>query len=269
MKGLEGVDVSDADARRGHKHNMVRERIMSLLEDLNVGDPIPPERVLEEDCGVSRLTVRRAVDDLVRDGHLIRKQGSGTYVARPTITQSPTASSFSMGLRRRGITPSTRVVGVERSDAGVRMSWRLQIAPSDTIVAIRRLRLADGDPIALATTTLPDALVPGLPAEELEEKSLYQLLSDRYGLKVVAGAQTIEPTVLSQEESAVLDAPPYSPAFLFRTATRTSDGVPIEFTQTLFRGDRYMITSELDLTSTPEEDLGHPRGVTHKATSLG
>jgi GntR family transcriptional regulator len=261
-------DVSNTEAPRGRKHNMVRERIMSLLEDLNVGDPIPPERVLEEDCGVSRLTVRRAVDDLVRDGHLIRRQGSGTYVARPTVTQSPTSSSFSLGLRQRGITPSTRVVDVEHSDAGVRLSWRLQIAPSDPVTTIRRLRLADGDPIAIATTSLPDALIPHLPTAELEEKSLYRLLADNYDLRVTSGTQTVEPTVVSPSESTLLEVPPYSPAFLFRTTTRAADGTPVEFTQTLFRGDRYMITSELDLTATPEEDLGHPHGLTPAVMSL-
>ncbi|WP_166355122.1 GntR family transcriptional regulator [Phytoactinopolyspora limicola] len=253
--------MNSAASPRGHKHDMVRDRIMSLLENLNVGDPIPPERALGEDCGVSRLTVRRAVDDLVRDGYLTRRQGSGTYVARPTVVQSPTASSFSVGIRRRGLTPATKVLGVERADAGVRLSWRLQIAPSDQVLVIRRLRLADGEPMAIATTHLPDALVPGLPVEDLETRSLYQVLEDRYGLKVATGTQTVEPTVVSPEETSELHVPPYSPAFLFRTITRTDDGAPVEFTQTLFRGDRYLITAELDLTTTPHEDLGHPHGL--------
>ncbi|WP_162448254.1 GntR family transcriptional regulator [Phytoactinopolyspora mesophila] len=240
---------------------MVRDRIMSLLENLNVGDPIPPERALGEDCGVSRLTVRRAVDDLVRDGYLTRRQGSGTYVARPTVVQSPTASSFSVGLRRRGLTPATRVLSADRADAGVRLGWRLQIAPSDQVLVIRRLRLADGEPMAIATTHLPDEMVPGLQVDELETRSLYEVLEDQYGLKVSAGTQTVEPTVVSPAESTELQVPPYSPAFLFRTITRTGEGVPVEFTQTLFRGDRYMITAELDLTTTPHEDLGHPHGL--------
>jgi GntR family transcriptional regulator len=249
------------DAPQGHKHDMVRERIMTMLESLNVGDPIPPERVLVEDCKVSRLTVRRAVDDLVREGLLTRRQGSGTYVARPTITQSPTASSFSLDLRRRGLTPVNQIIGVDRTDAGAQLSWRLQVAPSDQVLVIRRLRLADGEPMAVATTYLPDVLVPDLPVDELEHRSLYRVLEDRYGLKVCGGTQTVQPTVTNPQEAAVLKVPSYTPAFLFRTTTRTGDGVTVEFTQAVFRGDRYLITAELDLGSTQDDDPSHPRAL--------
>lgn len=249
------------NAARVRKHDMVRERIMIMLESLNVGDPIPPERVLVEECNVSRLTVRRAVDDLVQEGLLTRRHGSGTYVARPTITQSPTASSFSVDLLRRGLTPVSRVIGVDQTDAGARLSWRLEVVPSDRVVIVRRLRLAGGEPMAIATTYLPAALVPDLPVDELEQRSLYRVLEERYGLKVSAGTQTVQPTVTSPEETAMLKVPPYSPAFLFRTTTRTGDGTVVEFTQTVFRGDRYLITAELDLATTPEDDMGDPRGL--------
>lgn len=248
-------------AAGGHKHDMVRERIMIMLESLNVGDPIPPERVLVEDCKVSRLTVRRAVDDLVREGLLTRRQGSGTYVARPTVTQSPTASSFSLDLRRRGLMPANQIVAVERADAGAQLSWRLQVAPSDQVLVIRRLRLADGEPMAVSTTYLPDALVPDLPVDELEQRSLYRVLEDRYGLKVCAGIQTVQPTVTSPQEAEVLKVPSYSPAFLFRTTTRTGDGAVVEFTRAVYRGDRYMITAELDLGSTQDDDPSRSRAL--------
>jgi GntR family transcriptional regulator len=236
---------------------MVRERIIGLLENLNVGDPIPPERVLAEDCDVSRLTVRRAVDDLVNDGYLTRRQGSGTYVARPTITQSPSASSFSLGMRQRGLTPATRVLGVEHREAGARLSWRLRIAPSDDVLVIRRLRLADDEPVAVATSHLAASQVPDFPTDELERRSLYEVLRERYGISVSSGTQTVEPTVTSPAETEALQVPPYAPAFLFRTTTRTAEGVVVEFTRTVFRGDRYMISAELDIAATPHEDISH------------
>ena len=243
--------------QRGHKYRQVRERISGMLEDLNVGDLIPPERVLAEDSKVSRLTVRRAVDDLVRDGVLTRKQGSGTYVARPTLKQSPNASSFSISMLQRGLTPSTVVLGVETMEAGPQLSWRLHVAPSEPVLVIRRLRLADGEPVAVAKTHLVAEMVPDFPTEDLERRSLYEILADRYQVKVSGGRQTVEPTATSNEERELLQGPPYAPSFLFRTTTHTPDGVTVEFTRTLFRGDRYVLSADLDIAAAPEEDLSH------------
>ncbi|MGD7789508.1 GntR family transcriptional regulator [Propionibacteriaceae bacterium Y1700] len=242
------------------KYSRVRERIMGLLTDLNVGDVIPPERVLAADSNVSRLTVRRAVDGLVRDGYLTRRQGSGTFVARPTITQSPSAASFSIGMRERGLTPTTQVLSATREEAGPQLSWRLHIAPSEKVLVIKRLRLADGEPVAIATTHLIDSQVPDFPDEELAGQSLYAILSDRYGIEVAGGRQTVEPTVTRPAERDLLQVPPYAPAFLFRTSTHTADGTIVEFTRTLFRGDRYLITAELDLSPRTSEDLRHLTG---------
>lgn len=243
-----------------HKYDRVREWISGLLEDLNVGDLIPPERVLAQDSGVSRLTVRRAVDDLVNAGLLVRKQGSGTYVARPRIAQAASASSFSIGMRQRGLTPFTRVLTVHREEAGPQLAWRLHVAPSEQILVIKRLRLADDDPVALATTHLVAGTVPDFPADELERRSLYQILAETYSVQVTGGHQTVEPTVTSPEERDLLQVPPYAPAFLFRTTTHAADGTIVEFTRTLFRGDRFVLTAELDIAARPEEDLGHLQG---------
>lgn len=244
------------DRQKGHKYNLVRERINSLLQDLNVGDMIPPERVLAEDSNVSRLTVRRAVDDLVADGILTRRQGSGTYVARPTITQSPTASSFSISMRQRGLTPATVVLDVEQQEAGPQLSWRLHVAPAEALLVVRRLRLADEEPVAVSTTHLVAAKVPDFPAEELQRRSLYEVLAERYGLVVSGGRQTVEPTVTSPAETELLGVPPYAPSFLFRTTTHTEHGEVVEFTRTIFRGDRYLLSAELDMATASRLDLG-------------
>lgn len=238
-----------------HKYNLVRERIIGLLQDLNVGDLIPPERVLAEDSNVSRLTVRRAVDDLVRDGILTRRQGSGTYVARPVITQSPTASTFSISMRERGLTPATVVLSTEQREAGPQLSWRMRVAPAEPLLVIRRLRLADDEPVAVGTTHLIAAQVPDFPIEEVQQRSLYKILNDHYGLLVTGGRQTVEPTVTNPEETELLGVPPYAPSFLFRTTTHTADGVIVEFTRTLFRGDRYLLSAELDMTVASHLDL--------------
>jgi GntR family transcriptional regulator len=112
-------------------------------------------------------------------------------------------------------------------------------------VLIRRLRLADGEPMALETLHVPAALVPGLTREQLEDASFYELLERNYGVVIASGMQSIEPTVTNEEESELLGVPLHSPAFLFERTSRTEDGETVEFVRSLYRGDRYRLVAEL------------------------
>lgn len=227
------------------KRDVVRDRVLDLVDALAVGDAIPAERVLCEAFGVSRMTLRGAVDDLVHLGRLVRRHGSGTYVAAPKLTQRPTIASFSEDMRRRGLLPGSRTLSASAIVAGARLGRRLDVSPSERVLVFRRLRLADGDPMALETLHVPEALVPGLTGEDLQDRSFYELLAARYGITVTAGVQTIEPTVTNEEESAALGVPHLSPAFLFELTTRTDGGRTIEFVRSVHRGDRSKLTVEL------------------------
>ena len=245
MNTAEPADPSAPPTGRLSKHQFVQEQILDLIEGLRVGDPIPPERLLCDRFGVSRMTLRRAVDDIVREGHLVRRQGSGTYVAAPKLTQPLTMTSFSDEMRQRGMRPTSRTLSMTRTSAGPRIGRRLLISPSDPVVRIARLRLADDVPMAIEVVYLPDLLIPGIGPKDIDDGSLYELLARRYDLVVAAGTQTIEPTVTNEEESQALEVPIHSPAFLFRRTTRTSDDVIVESTRAIYRGDRYTISTEL------------------------
>ena len=227
------------------KHQFVQEQILDLIEDLQVGDPIPPERALCDRFGVSRMTLRRAVDDIVRDGQLVRRQGSGTYVAAPKLTQPLTMTSFSDEMRERGMVPSSRLLSMTQTSAGPRVARRLQVSPAADVIRLARLRLADEVPMAIEVVHIPLGLVPGVTERDLQSGSLYELLAARFGLVVATGSQTIEPTVTNEDESEALDVPLHSPAFLFRRTTRTAEGVVVESTRAIYRGDRYTISTEL------------------------
>jgi GntR family transcriptional regulator len=227
------------------KYELVRTRLLDLIDGAEVGSAIAPERKLAASLGVSRMTLRRVIGDLVTDGHLIRKHGSGTFVAEPKIAQPLTMTSFSEDMRQRGLTPGSRTLSLEVVHAGARVGRHLEISPQDEVVRARRLRLADGEPMALETLHAPCALVPGLTAEDLERGSFYELLATRYGIVLGVGLQTTEPTVLSDEEARLLDAPVHSPAFLFERVTRDGEGQPIEYVRSLYRGDRYQLVTEL------------------------
>jgi GntR family transcriptional regulator len=226
------------------KQSAARQQVLELIQRLGVGTAIPSERQLSVDLGVSRLTVRAALDDLAREGYLVRRRGSGTYVQQPKISQQLTMTSFSEDMRRRGMTPGSRTLSLTWELAGARLGRFLNVSPGAEIVVVKRLRLADGVSMAIETLHIPAAVVPGIAPHELEG-SFYELLRAKYGVEIVSATQTIEPTVTNEEESAALGVPLHSPAFLFERTSRDADERTLEFVHSIYRGDRYRIVTEL------------------------
>src|SRR4029079_19095228 len=128
--------------RPGTKQSETRNSVLDLIEQLGVGEAIPSERQLCADLGVSRLTVRAALDALVRDGMLIRRHGSGTFVCEPKIAQELTMTSFTEDMRRRGMVPGSRTLDLHVSPAGAHLGRLLHVSPSEPVVLIKRVRLA-------------------------------------------------------------------------------------------------------------------------------
>ena len=233
------------------KQSETRDRVLDLIEQLGVGDAIPSERVLSADMGISRLTLRAALDDLVREGYLIRRRGSGTFVSEPKIAQELTLTSFTEDMRRRGLHPASRTLELKVVPAGARLGRFLHVSPSEPIVVAKRLRLADHETMAIETLHVRDGLVPGLSGEDLEERSFYELLRDRHGIVVVGGTQTIEPTVTNEEESEALGVPLHSPAFLFERFSHSEAGDIVEYVHSIYRGDRYRLVTDLSVHGEP------------------
>jgi len=227
------------------KQRETRERVLELIEPLSVGAAIPSERQLGIDLGVSRLTVRAALDELVREGYLVRRRGAGTFVAEPKVAKGIDITSFSDDMRARGLTPASRTLDLREIPAGARLGRILHVSPAEPVVSVKRLRLADGDPMAVELLHVRSSLVPGLSARDLEENSFYDLLASRFDIAIVGGTQTVEPTVTNDEESASLGVPLHSPALLFERVTRSSEGDIVEFTSSIYRGDRYRLVAEI------------------------
>ena len=230
---------------RGSKQALVRDEILGMLDELQVGDALPSERRLASELGVSRPTLRAVIDELVREGLLLRRHGSGTYVAEPKIALPLTMTSFSEDMARRGMRPSSQVVSFERQSAGAKLGQRLQISPVDEVWVITRLRLADDETMAIEWLHAPVSLLPALRPEELATHSFYELLRVRRGIVIASGTQTIEPTVTSPEEAELLSVPVHSPAFLFERTTQSEQGEVVEFVRSVYRGDRYRLVTEL------------------------
>jgi len=231
--------------RETAKQRQVREELERLIATLSPGEPLPVERDLARDLGVARMTLRRAVDALVLDAKLIRRQGSGTFVAAHKVTQRLSATSFSTEMRARGLRPDSQTLFARQSTAGVMLAALLEIPPQSDVLHVRRLRLADDIPMALEDLHVPLDVAPGLSGGDLEGTSFYELLAERWNNPIASGTQTIEPWVLTVQEAEDLHTEPGSAAFLFERTSRVASGRVAEFVRSLYRGDRYRIMVDI------------------------
>lgn len=227
------------------KQRQVRERLQRLVAELSPGEPLPAERDLARELGVARMTLRRAVDVLVAEGRLIRRQGAGTFVAASKVTQRLSATSFSADMRARGLRPGSRTLAARRYPAGMMLATLLDVPPQSEVLHVRRLRLADEVPMAVEDLHVPVDVAPGLTGEDLEGTSFYELLGTRFGNPVVAGTQTVEPALVAAEDAALLELEPGAPVFLFERTSRVADGRVAEFVRSVYRGDRYRIMVDI------------------------
>ena len=245
-------NVSEDEARYAvpsTKRERVRAHLLDLIDGGAPGSPIPSERQLCEQLSVSRPTLRSVVDELVRDGSLVRRQGKGVFVARAKIAQNLAqlgGSDSHVPVSVGGVW-SSRTLAFEIRPAGARVGRRLRLAPQDEIARIHRVRLVDGEPVCVETVHLPRRLVADLAVEDLDGDSLYALLRGRFGLPLERAVQIIEPTVADEQEAALLGVPAYSPALLFERTTHDAHGRAAEFTRSIYRGDRYRVVSTLEL----------------------
>ncbi|GAA1563822.1 GntR family transcriptional regulator [Kribbella sancticallisti] len=230
-----------------------RDRLLRLIEIRNPGEALPSERSLSESLGVSRPTLRAALDDLARDGLVVREHGRGTFTSSRKIHQelAPTAEGDFQVPPAEGTPWQSKLISFEVEPAGARLGQRLEISPGDQLVSVVRLRLVDGAPMCIERIRIPAAYVPGITGRDFEIGSMYGLLRSRYQVVAKDAVQTTEPTVTDAQEAALLGVPLHSPALLFERTTRNADRAVIEYTRSIYRGDRYRITTRLTFPDTP------------------
>src|SRR5262249_2039106 len=187
------------------------------------------------------------------------RRGSGTFVSEPKIAQELTMTSFTEDMRRRGMVPASRTLDLRIVPAGAHLGRLLKVSPSEAVVVITRLRLADRETMAIETLHVRESLIPGLTSADLEQRSFYELLEERYGVVIASGTQTIEPAVTNEDESSALGVPLHSPAFLFERTTHTRAGEVVEYVRSIYRGDRYRIVTELNRRDTRPGRRGDSR----------
>lgn len=226
------------------KHAQLSDVLTELsIHELGPDVAIPSERELMMRYNVSRATVRRAIESLVADGLLHRIHGKGTFVSRPRLESRLHLASFSQDMRRRGLTPSTVLLGIEAESPPAEVRTALGLGPEDAAWRLDRIRLADDQPIALENGWYPCSALPELDRRDLSG-SLYAVFKDSYGLVIDSAEQTLWGESADATTARRLDAPLHTPLLVFRRISRAGEQL-LEYVVSRYRGDRYEIHMSL------------------------
>ena len=219
-----------------------------LVKKIEMGEyqentPILSERELMETYQVSRITVRRAIDELVNEGYLYKIQGKGTYIKGDTSNQDLfSISSCTEDVLRLGKRPGRRVLQAESLRADAKRAKALQITGGDTVFCLGRVTLADGEPLNYTRTYLPEKLFPGIGRFDFSRTSLYRILEQEYGVKITTARRTIEAILAKDEIAEYLEVEEGMPLILFGCVTCgmvNGKEEPIETFKSYYRTDQF------------------------------
>ena len=223
-------------------YDLIEQNLRELILNgqLVSGDLVLSEWELSSLYGVSRLTVRHALDNLSRQGWLNRRHGVGTFVTRPSVAQIPLSRlSFTEQMRAIGRVPSSRQIYIRIIQASGPVAASLGLQEGDPVVEILRVRLADDEPILLEASDLSHTRFPELDAStDLSNASLYEFLNTHYQITVASMDQTLEPVLLTQSQAEFLETQPGTPALYSEVVAFDPHGDPIEFSWSVTRGDQ-------------------------------
>jgi len=222
----------------------LKERLIASVErgDFVPGDQLPSQRVLCERYGMSHMTVRRAINELLHEGLIYAIAGKGLYVAdSKQDAESEPLHSFSEETTRRGMKASSKVLTAKIVGASTTLARALSVEVGAQLVYLYRLRLADGAPMALQVTYLPHTLCPGLLEHDLEQGSLFAVLHNVYGLHLAHSTRTVEATLADEQQASRLQLTPPAALLVVEQLTYLDSGQAIEFSRTTYRGDRYRL----------------------------
>jgi GntR family transcriptional regulator len=224
-------------------YQQLQRALRGAIENGIIGpdDALPPERDLAEMLGVSRITVRKAIDELVEDGLLIRKQGSGTFVSNRVEKNFAKLTSFSEDMRARGREP--RSVWLNRAEGTVtpEESLTLRSSPGTPVFRFHRIRYADDAPMAIEYATVIASCLTSL---ETVESSLYEAL-ERTGNRPVRALQRLRAVLLTAEQAKLLKAQEGEAGLLVARVGYLKDGRAVEYSQSYYRGEIYDFVAEL------------------------
>lgn len=227
-----------------------QEAVLTLVrsEGLQPGAKVPSERALASQLGLSRMTVRHGVENLVRAGLLERDGTSGTRVANLSVVRvidSRRVLSMSDIVQSSGGRPGSQLLSFVFEAAEPALAARLRLEPGTAILRIARLRTADGVPFCIERSAIPAMLVPGLVAEDLAQNaSLYALLRERYGLRPIERDSEISVGPIGAGDARLLGVREGINVLLYRSVVRNAEGLPIESVASVNHPQRVVFSTQ-------------------------
>lgn len=237
------IELGDVTRRAGPiplYHSLgqvVRGKIQS--GEWPVGSRIPAERALMQIYGVSRATVRQAIEYMVREGILHRAQGKGTFVAPPKIKQGVLRlHSFTETMRRNGLLPRAQLLGKQNIDAPLNICKELSLGDGEQAIWLQRLILVNEAPVMIESSYLPAARFPGLLPVYDGAQDPQEFVAQHFDVRTVRASEVFEPVILETHEARLLGVKSGSPALWVEQISLDANGSPVEFRASLLRGDR-------------------------------
>lgn len=227
------------------KYYVVKKSLMERIDndEFGVGSMIPSERELMAMFDVSRITVRKAVEELEQEGYLYKVQGKGTYVKGDQRSQDLISiTSCTQDVIRFGMTPSRKVISNDFIQADKKRQRRLNLAAGENVFCLSRIYYADGEPINYTTAYLPQKFLPGIEKHDFSNESLYDVLEKEYGIQITRAERTIEAINAHDEITEYLDVKEGIPLILFECVTYgvvSGKECPIETFKCFYRSDKF------------------------------
>ena len=223
---------------------------------------LPSENELAEQHGISRATVRHALDVLERDGWIYREKGKGSFVAVRRVEQEATQLvSTTEDMQQRGWSLTTRVIALKQTPASPQVACALEIDPGAPVYELCRLRIVNHEPLSVQTTYLPQALCPALEENDLS-LSLFRLLETRYGLRLWTARSVLRARLVTAYEAHLLRVPETTPVLYIERITYAATGTPVEYLEAVWRGDRYDM--RVTLRRTPSARAEYPQTISER-----
>ncbi len=239
-KALRPLDPTSNQPLYQQLQRALREAIESRV--LGVDDALPAERQLAEELAVSRITVRKAIEGLVDEGLLVRRQGAGNFVAARVEKNFAKLTSFSEDMRARGRVPRSRWLRKSEGTVTPEEALTLRLSPGTPVFRFHRIRIADDTPMSLEYVTI---VASALPSLEAVDASIYEAL-EHAGNRPVRALQRLRALVLRAEQAKLLDAREGDAGLLVERVGFLRDGRAVEFSQSYYRGDTYDFVAELN-----------------------
>ncbi len=234
------------------KYQRVEQTLLARIQDGTYpeGSLIPKETALIAEFGVSRPTIRQAIQQLVDQGFLEKKRKRGTLVRQTKRAQEFThvLQSYDQEMAAKGIATKIQVLVCRQKTASLEVQTALGLEPEAQVYELMRLRFANGAPVVLVTSYLPVAPLPGLIEVDFTKQSLYAELDAR-GLRITNVQRKLKVQAADETTSALLAVAPAAPLFYFHTTGRTADGTRLEYSIANYRGDTNYFVFDLDLAS--------------------